>query len=159
MLFRSGCTQLTAVNLPASIIAVGNAAFSECTNMKSVAFAPSGNQVTMGNQTFMRCQRLVSVTLPQKMDCIGDEMFLNCLLLTNLTIPDGVSKIGEMAFSSCGILVSLTIPASVTEQIGMAAFASAPLTNIYFGGTQEQWASISKIAQLEIGRASCRERV
>ncbi len=30
----------------------------------------------------------------------------------------------------------------------MAAFASAPLTNIYFGGTQEQWASISKIAQL-----------
>ena len=144
----SGCTQLTAVNLPASIIEVGNAAFSECTNMKSVAFAPSGNQVTMGNQTFMRCQRLVSVTLPQKMDCIGDEMFLNCLLLTNLTIPDGVSKIGEKAFSSCGILVSLTIPASVTEQIGRAAFASAPLTNIYFGGTQEQWASISKIAQL-----------
>ena len=134
---------MPSINLPSSITSVGSGAFCSCDYLKSVVFAPSSNEVTMGGGMFSECFRLFSVTLPQKMDKIGDDMFLNCRYLSSLTIPNGVTEIGDRAFSSCGMLVSLTVPATV-ERIGTAAFAACPLNNIYFGGTEQRWSQICR---------------
>jgi len=53
---------------------------------------------------------------------IGDEAFLNCSSLTSITIPNSVKSIGNKAFQNCGNLISITIPNSVTS-IGASAFS------------------------------------
>ncbi len=52
---------------------------------------------------------------------IGDNAFLDCSGLTSVTIPDGVTSIGASAFYGCSELASVTIPSSVTR-IGAWAF-------------------------------------
>ena len=53
---------------------------------------------------------------------IGENAFLDCSSLTSVTIPDGVTSIGADAFYNCSSLTSINIPASVAS-IGEDAFA------------------------------------
>ena len=140
----NACTSLTSIALPSSIGEVGAAAFFQCTAMTRATFAPGSKQVKLGDNMFMQCYYLMSVTLPQNIDCIGEGMFQNCLMLAGVEIPQGAESIGAHAFSSCSSLTTVIIPDSVTT-IGIAAFASSALTDIYFTGTEAQWNSISKI--------------
>ena len=52
---------------------------------------------------------------------IGDDAFVDCAGLTSVTIPNSVTSIGHFTFSGCRGLTSLTIPASVSS-IGYYAF-------------------------------------
>ncbi|MCI8874237.1 MAG: leucine-rich repeat domain-containing protein, partial [Lachnospiraceae bacterium] len=133
----SGCTSLTSIALPASIKEVGEAAFFSCTAMISATFAPGSQQVKLGNQMFMECQRLMNITLPQSIDGMGEGMFMNCMTLAEVEIPQGVNSIDIGAFASSG-LYTILIPNSVT-MIGSAAFADCPLSEIYFTGTETEW--------------------
>ena len=61
----------------------------------------------------------------------------------DVTIPNGVTGIRGPVFSYCPSLTSLTIPDSVTF-VGAAVFEYCPnLTDVYYGGTEEQWESVS----------------
>ncbi len=138
----SGCTSLTAIALPASIKEVGGSAFFDCEKMVSATFAPSSQQVVLGDGIFTRCWNLINITLPQSISDMGMEMFSGCKSLNEVEIPKGISSIGRQAFASSGV-VTILIPDSVTT-IGIAAFASSTLQEIYFTGTEEQWNSITK---------------
>jgi hypothetical protein len=46
---------------------------------------------------------------------IGEEAFLGCSGLTSVTIPNSVTSIGDYAFYRCSGLTSITIPNSVTS--------------------------------------------
>ena len=141
--FRA-CKSLTSIALPASIGEVGAAAFFQCQALKSATFAAGDKQVKLGDNMFTQCYYLMSVKLPQNIDCIGEGMFQNCLMLAGVEIPQGAESIGMSAFASCSGLTTVIIPDSVTT-IGIAAFASCPLTDIYFTGSETQWNSISKM--------------
>lgn len=144
-----GCQKLDSIALPASIETVGAGAFYDCTELKSAVFAPSGKQVKVGDDLFARCWNLNTVTLPQKMDRVSKGMFQNCYYaLSSLSIPQGTDSIGDSAFASCSSLTAITIPDSVTA-IGTAAFSScSALKDIYFGGSEAQWNSIGKPADV-----------
>lgn len=143
--FRS-CPSLTSITLPASIGEVGAAAFLQCQKLGSAVFTPGSKQVTLGDDLFLQCYNLLQVTLPQQINCISKGMFQNCLLLAGVEIPQGAESINESAFASSGVKV-LLIPESVTT-ISTAAFSNCPLTEIYFTGTEAQWNSISKSADV-----------
>ena len=64
-------------------------------------------------------------------------------MLTSVTIPDSVTAIGNSAFSSCSNLTSITIPDSVTSIGRMAFYDCDSLTDVYYAGTQAQWAAIT----------------
>ena len=69
--------------------------------------------------------------------------FYNCDGLTSVVIGDSVTYIGSFAFYDCDSLVSVTIPDSVTF-IGSYAFNYCKnLTDVYYTGTEEEWAKIS----------------
>lgn len=138
------CKNLTSIALPASILEVGAAAFFQCQEMTNATFAAGSNQVKLGDNLFMQCYKLTSVTLPQNIDRIGDGMFWNCMMLAKVEIPKGAQSIGAQAFASCSGLTELIIPDSVTT-IGIAAFSNSALKDIYYTGTEDQWNSIQKL--------------
>ncbi len=66
------------------------------------------NSVTsIGNAAFLDCTSLKSITIPNSVTSIGDESFTYCSSLTSITIPNSVTSIGSFAFSGCSSLAEV----------------------------------------------------
>ena len=59
-----------------------------------------------------------------------------------MTIPESVTSIGDYAFAFSS-LTSVTIPESVTSIGDNAFYGCINLTDVYYGGSEEQWKTIS----------------
>ncbi len=135
------CGSLTNVTISDSITSIGSWAFSGCNSLSSVTIPDAVTSI--GDSAFRDCSSLSSVTIPDAVTSIGDSTFQGCSSLTSVTIPDSVTSIGGWAFRDCSSLSSVTIPDSVTS-IGDFAFGGcSSLTDIYYSGTESQWAAIS----------------
>ena len=73
---------------------------------------------TSTNKLIVGCNNTI---IPNSVTSIGDNAFLVCSGLTSLTIPSSVTSIGDYAFTDCSGLTSVTIGNSVTS-IGYDAF-------------------------------------
>ena len=75
---------------------------------------------------------------------ISSSAFYNDDNLVSVTIPEEITRIEEFAFENCSNLVSISIPAEVT-MIGLYAFNYCDkLTDIYYGGSEEGWNTLTK---------------
>ena len=112
-------TQKTgAITIPSEIdnypvVAIGNNAFMDCTNLTSVTM-PVG-VVSIGSYAFAGCSNMVDVTIPVSVTNIESSAFRGCISLTDIAIPNGVTSIGNDAFNGCSNLTSVTIPDGVTN--------------------------------------------
>ena len=110
------------------VTSIGKNSFSKCSRMTSVTIPHS--VTTIGVQAFSDCNGLISMTVPKSVTSIGDGAFLRCNSLTSITLSNSLTRIGDGAFSNCKNLTSVTIPNSVTY-VGMSAFQSCrSLTSI-----------------------------
>lgn len=112
-------SEIESVVIPDFVTAMGNRAFYQCLNLKSVEI--QGNIPAIENYTFYRCESLESIILPDSLTSIGNDAFGNCDMLKDINIPNGVTTIGEYAFSDCMSFTSITVPSSVTS-LGKCAF-------------------------------------
>lgn len=92
----SGCSSLTSITIPSSVISIMTSAFEGCSS-------------------------LTSITIPFNVTSIGNRTFEDCTNLTSLTLGSGVTSIGQGAFRNTGLSV-IDIPSSVTD-IKVNAFA------------------------------------
>ena len=95
--------KLAYVSLPTGVTEIGNAAFWDAGDDESVAemMVTLGENVkTIGVSAFESCDKLMSITLPEKLDTIFDSAF-QTTGLTALTIPASVDSIGNRAFADC----------------------------------------------------------
>lgn len=99
-----GCSYLTSLSLPNSLISIGNWAFDGCTS-------------------------LTSVTLPNCLTFIGNGAFENCTALTSVTLPSSLTSISNWAFSDCTSLTSVTNLATTPQWIEYVVFAGVPLSS------------------------------
>lgn len=89
----------------------------------SIPATLGGYPVTsIGDEAFVRCFGLTTVTMPTSITSIGKDAFYNCTKLDSLSIPNTVTNIGSTAFWRCLGVTSVTIPASVTS-LGNLAFS------------------------------------
>ena len=125
--------------------AVVQAQFSYTTNTGTIAitgYTGPGGAITIpsfinglpvtsiGEEAFVFCFGLDSVTIPNTVTSIGTLAFSNCSGLTNITIPNSVASLGDMAFADCASLPSVIIPNSVSS-IGVGVFENcSSLTSI-----------------------------
>ena len=123
-----GCSGLTSVAIPDSVMNIGSDAFNGCSGLTSVT-VPGGVR-SIGLQVFFGCSGLTSVTIPDSVTNIGDSAFSGCSGLTSVTIPDSVTNIGYFAFSGCSGLTSVTMPDSVTSIRDYAFSGCSGLTNV-----------------------------
>ena len=135
------CSGLTSVTIPEAVTSIGEWTFNGCSSLTSVTI-PEG-VTSIGVNAFCNCSSLTSVTIPEGVTSIDGFAFSGCSGLTSVTIPEGVTSIGSYAFALCSSLTSVTIPESVTS-IGEGAFnGCSNLTDVYYGGSEEQWKTIS----------------
>ena len=74
----------------------------------------------IGAGAFRKCDRLISVTLPDSVKTIGESAFTGCSNLKEIRLPAELSSIESFAFEGCGKLAALSIPFGVTRIGGWA---------------------------------------
>lgn len=113
----SNCTNLTTVELGDGVTSIGTSAFIRCTQLPSITI---GSGVTsIGKNAFNGCAALTEAVIQS--GAIGESAFNGCTSLTNVTLGNGVISIGKNAFLRCTALTSITIGDHVTS-IGDGAF-------------------------------------
>lgn len=114
---------LTSVKLPASVVSIGDYAFSSCTNLSGTVPLPPA-LTSIGNSAFYNCTSLTGdLTIPTTVTTIGTYAFNGCSGLNGtLTLPSAITTVYAGTFAGCsGIRGILTIPQSVTS-IEISAF-------------------------------------
>ncbi len=121
----ANCTELSGeLVLPNSLISIGDNAFENCTGLNGSLLIPDAVEF-IGSSAFDGCWGFTgSLIIPNSVTSIGNDAFNGCSGFTgSLTIPNSVTSIGNDAFNGCsGFTGSLTIPNSVTS-IGYSAFS------------------------------------
>lgn len=113
----AGCTQLTAITLPAGLRELGNEAFKGCTALTGVALPDS--LTALGYGVFRDCSALTAAEFPAGIDPVswssGSSMLRNCTSLRSVKLPKTVSSLGNYFFAGCTALERIVLPDSVTE--------------------------------------------
>ena len=113
------CRDLKTVTIPESVTSIGPGAFEGCSKLVNVTILKGVTSI--GECAFKDCRSLTSVTIPDSVTIIGRRAFDNCTSLQSVSIPEGVTSIESSTFSSCSNLKSVTIPNTV-KSIGGWAF-------------------------------------
>ena len=128
------CSQLSSIEIPSSVISIGENAFSGCSTLGTITFEGNSQLTSIGDNAFQNCRALESIEIPAGVTSIGRSAFSSCSSLTTVTFEENsrLTSIGEIAFSGCSQLQAIEIPNSVTS-IGYSAFGSCTsLTTVTF---------------------------
>lgn len=115
------------ITYPVTII--GEDAFLDCGGLKSVTLP---NSVTIiWDYAFYRCTSLVSITLGDSLKYVGVSAFENCAALSKIILPSSVTTIEDYAFENCGRLATVAIGSGVTSIGYFAFYGCSQLTNVF----------------------------
>lgn len=124
-------TQNVTINIPSSVISLGDYAFSENGSLKNIKVDPKNPNFTSINGVLYNKKKtkIVAVpggikgtfVIPSGITNIGNNSFYGCREITSVKIPSSVVSIGDQSFQFCKALTNIDIPSSVTF-IGWGAF-------------------------------------
>ena len=149
-LFRN-CTKVTGVTLPDGIRRIAPNAFYFDRNSTITNISVGAGCLDICDNAFLRCEKLVSLNIPNTVTNIGanavslckvlpridipgsvktisDSAFAACYALEEVSFGDGVEIIDADAFLNCGALKSADLPSSV-RSIGDRAFYGCSALN------------------------------
>ena len=95
-----GHTEIASVQIPSSIVSIGNSAFSGCTNLQSVTIEAGSNLSSIGDYAFGECGKLVTITIPTSVTSIGYSAFNGCTALTGVYYEGTIFNWAQIEFSN-----------------------------------------------------------
>jgi len=120
-------SDLVDLDMPESILIIGESAFRECRKLKTARLSNAVCEI--GAYAFRDCDALENIVMPGEMrypdgtsGVLGIGCFEGCGLLREITIPEGVAVIGANAFHNCAALESVTLPRTL-KAIRSGAFS------------------------------------
>lgn len=161
--FFRGCISLTSITIPESVTSIEDYAFDGCSSLTNITI--SDGVTFIKSCAFKNCTSLTSITFPESVTYIGQDTFKNCTNLANISLPDTITTLGSGAFSytnlTCVIiprgvttiqnhifegcnLEKMIIPDSVKRFLQFSFTGCTDFTDIYYTGTEEQWAMIER---------------
>ncbi|GAA0076525.1 hypothetical protein UT300005_09030 [Clostridium sp. CTA-5] len=142
------CKNLKDINLPSSVISIGNKAFNGTPwfeNQRNsdglviingilMEWKDASGDITIpsdiksiGDGVFFNTN-ITSVAIPKGVKSIGKSSFERCSNLTKVIMPSSVKSIGDYAFRDCTKLTNIKIPSNMSY-VGTGAFERVPLTD------------------------------
>jgi hypothetical protein len=109
VLFRYPAGKSGAYTIPSSVAIIGDYAFYGCTGLTNVTIPSS--VVSIGYSAFAYTG-LTSITIPSSVTVIDALAFYYCDNLLSVTIPSSVHTIFSLAFEGCKSLTSVTLSRS-----------------------------------------------
>ena len=125
-----GASLCTAVTIPDSVTAIGEAAFNSCAKLVSVNISTDSGNIsdcllppaleTIGSSAFKACTKLATpIVIPSTLDTLPYGVFYDCHAIPSLTISEGVSKIEGEVFYRLGdtskSITTITMPSTLTD--------------------------------------------
>ena len=97
----AACSNITYIDLPASLIEVGPLAFNELPVLTEVNIADGSQLTTIGGSAFSLCKGLQSIKIPATVTSIGEHAFDGCSALDAVYMQDlpTAPAIGSQSFS------------------------------------------------------------
>ena len=120
--FLSNITTLTKIEIPASVQKIGDHAFADCSNLKTVTFKEQADSklTTIDTSAFEGCSLMTLFKLPEGVTTINASAFKDCKKISLTDLPTGLITIGNAAFENCTMLRVGELPAITA--LGTAAF-------------------------------------
>ncbi len=175
----SGCTALTKITVPDTVVSFDFYAFENCTALADVVLGENSALSGVYEGAFYNCTSLVNIALPAAVIEISDYAFYNCRSLTAIPLAEGAAlkgiyayafygceqitqiphfpqlrEIGAYAFAGTSV-VEYTLPKTVTS-IDLTAFVDSKLEAIYVEEGGVSYTSIDGVL-LEYGATSITE--
>lgn len=102
-----GCKKLETITIPDTVTSIGAEAFGAC-GLTAVDIKSSVKSI--GDKAFYDCQNLKTVNISYGVEHIGDSAYAECSSLETVILPDSVKSLGDNAFDSCDALTSICYP-------------------------------------------------
>lgn len=134
-------SKITSVELPDSVIKIGNSAFSGCTAIQKISIPDKVE--TINPFTFCNCRALVDVTVGTRVKTIGNAAFSGCTALKTVVLPGNIITIENNAFSGCTSLESVSFEKSLKSIDDEAFYYCESLKNVFFNGKKSEWEQVS----------------
>ena len=157
------CSSLVSVSIPVSVTMFGGNLFSGCTSLDAIYYGGTEAQWTAGGASAPDGVRVLfnsicgptavwtadggvmTITGTGELYAYGDggaPWYPGRDEINEIFIKKGVASIGVKDFAGMTAVTKVTIPNSVLS-IGESAFAGcASLSEVFFAGTPEEWASV-----------------
>lgn len=123
----SGCSQLTDIQLPVTVMQMGYGAFEWCTQLQSV-------------------------NIPDGVEILESDLFSHCERLEMLDIPQSVCSLGYHVFTSCNSLKTITLPAALTKMEYNSLWYDYGTTDVFVDEANPVYKSIDGILYSKDGR-------
>lgn len=125
-------------NQPDGLVYAGKVAYKyKGTMPENTSISLKRDTISINNSTFVNCNGLKSIMIPDSVTTIGDEAFRGCTSLSIIMIPDSVTNIGNFAFSGCRGLTSITGSATNVSAVARQARPTSFVVNITIGNIIE----------------------
>lgn len=151
-----GCSGLTGVSIPNSVISINRYAYEGCTALKKLVIEDGETSLKLEYSQFSDCplenvhigrnlsysasissdgpfykkETITTATIGDKVTSLPDYIFYGCTSLTSVTLSNTVTYIGDGAFYGCTGLTSVTLSNSVTYIGDSAFYGCAGLTSV-----------------------------
>ena len=95
-----GCTDITKLVLPSTVIGIGTCSFGGCSNLQEIFFEGEGLDYTEA-ESFGGCTSLESVKLPESTTYVGVLAFKDCTSLREIHLPHSLNTFYLSSLVGC----------------------------------------------------------